>query len=538
MTERRTPIREQQTAIYRQNRARRQAPPPPLHIPARAAEPPQRRRIWPAVLLFFLLLALCGGLATATAAWAYQREKIMPGVSTLDLSLGGLTVEDAARRLESSWGARRARLLADGAPALALPLTELGIILDAEATARAAYREGRDLQRPEQLIQATLGVVAVQPIWYFDPAAARASLSTLAPRFEIPPLNAGVELRDGRVHATAPQAGQRLNVEATVAWLQQNAVQVATGEPLPLSITTVEPQITDVSRLVEELNQRISAPLVIHAFDPLTGETEALTIAAADWASWMKLEPGPESDPAAVSWSVDSGRVAQFVTQQNEGLGARYLQVDAAGSALAQAVQTGQHEVRLRLYHNDRQHTVQSGETLSSIAFNYGIPYPWIQQANPQLGDTLAVGQVITVPSPDVLLPLPIVENKRVVVSISQQRMWAYEDGALKWEWLVSTGIDSSPTAPGVFQIQSHEPNAYASIWDLWMPQFMGIYRPVPTSDFMNGFHGFPTRNGVNLLWTNSLGRKVTYGCILLSNENIDLLYAWADRGVIVDVRP
>ena len=65
-------------------------------------------------------------------------------------------------------------------------------------------------------------------------------------------------------------------------------------------------------------------------------------------------------------------------------------------------------------------------------------------------------------------------------------------DGQLKWEWPASTGIDSSPTAPGVFQIQSHEPNAYAGNWDLWMPSFMGIYRPVPTSEFMNGFHGFP----------------------------------------------
>ena len=180
---------------------------------------------------------------------------------------------------------------------------------------------------------------------------------------------------------------------------------------------------------------------------------------------------------------------------------------------------------------------MQPGETFSSIGYDYGIPYPWIQQANPDVGDALRVGQQITIPSPDLLLPLPVVENKRIVVSLSQQRMWAYENGQLKWDWPVSTGIDSSPTAPGVFQIQSHEENAYAANWDLWMPQFMGIYRPVPTSDFMNGFHGFPTRNGVNLLWTNSIGRRVTYGCILVSNDNIALLYPWAEEGVVVDVQ-
>jgi lipoprotein-anchoring transpeptidase ErfK/SrfK len=70
------------------------------------------------------------------------------------------------------------------------------------------------------------------------------------------------------------------------------------------------------------------------------------------------------------------------------------------------------------------------------------------------------------------------------------------------------------------------------------MPNFMGIYRPVPTADFMNGFHGFPTRNGSTLLWTGDLGHQVTYGCVLLSSENASLLYDWAEEGVVVEVQP
>jgi lipoprotein-anchoring transpeptidase ErfK/SrfK len=115
--------------------------------------------------------------------------------------------------------------------------------------------------------------------------------------------------------------------------------------------------------------------------------------------------------------------------------------------------------------------------------------------------------------------------------------MWAYENGAVKWEWPVSTGITSSPAAPGIFQIQSHDLNAYAANWDLWMPHFMGIYRPVPTSDFMNGFHGFPTRNGSTLLWTDDLGHRVTYGCILISSDNAITLYDWAEEGVVVEIQ-
>jgi lipoprotein-anchoring transpeptidase ErfK/SrfK len=68
------------------------------------------------------------------------------------------------------------------------------------------------------------------------------------------------------------------------------------------------------------------------------------------------------------------------------------------------------------------------------------------------------------------------------------------------------------------------------------MPHFIGIYRPVPSSSFMNGFHGFPTRDGYNLLWVNDLGRPATYGCILVSSENAISLFDWAEAGVIVEV--
>lgn len=486
-----------------------------------------------------VIIFACGAVALAAVGWSYQRDRIMPGVQTLGVPLGGQSIEQASRQLESNWTARRASLVHNGEAITTRPLADLGIMLDAEATARAAYRQGRDLTAPQQVLQAILGPNTVQPIWHFDPAVARASLVTMAPQLEVPPINAGIDFNDARFQATPPQTGRQLDIDATTSWLQQNAVHVAFGEPVVLTTRSVEPAITDVDAVVAELNERIGAPIVLRAFDPISGETQVGEIPSQTWARWLDVSSEGAADAADVSWNVDRAAAAEFVRAQSEALGnGRYYDVDNAAATLAGAIAEEHQEVRLRVFHSPRQHVVSSGETLSSIAREYGIPYPWIQDANPGLGDNLSVGQTITIPSPDELIPLPVVENKRIVVSIAQQRMWAYENGQLKWEWPVSTGIDSSPTAPGVFQIQSHEPNAYASIWDLWMPQFMGIYRPVPTSDFMNGFHGFPTRNGTNLLWTNSLGRKVTYGCILVSNENVALLYDWAEEGVIVEVQP
>ncbi|MEL6525176.1 MAG: L,D-transpeptidase, partial [Chloroflexota bacterium] len=174
---------------------------------------------------------------------------------------------------------------------------------------------------------------------------------------------------------------------------------------------------------------------------------------------------------------------------------------------------------------------------ITSIAWDYGIPYLYIVQANGGV-ESVSVGQQLTIPPADMFLEGNNNPNKRIIVSISEQRTYVYENGELIYNWLSSTGISDSPTWTGIYQIQSRELNAYAGNWNLYMPNFMAVYQPVPGAGFTNGFHGFPTRGGGQLLWENSLGTRVTYGCILLSNTNIAILYEWAEDGVIVEIRP
>lgn len=534
----RTPVAEQPTGIYRRRPVYHSAPPPPpppdIYLPAAGSS----RGGW---ALPFLLLAALVVLAVAIVAAAalllYRSPRILPGIHTLGLELGGLDEDAAATLLATSWQARRITLDAGRGLQTTMPPASLGLLLDAQATARAAHRQGRDLQDLPVALQYRASARGFPPVWSFDPAKARAALAGLAPQVALAPVNAGIALQGGRVVATPGAAGRALDVEASVASLQQNAAAVVEQGRFQLILTGVEPAIADSSAIAAEANAFLTRPLQLTLFDPVRGEQQEATVAPEVWTAWLSLALSP-GDPQGYHWQVNAQKAVSDLNAQVAGLGgARYVAQEEASAAVRQAIASQNLSLRLRLYYHERTHTVQPGETFSSIGYDYGIPYPWLQQANPDAGDALSVGQQITIPSPDLLLPLPVVENKRLVVSLSQQRLWAYENGALKWEWPVSTGIDSSPTAPGVFQIQSHEENAYAANWDLWMPNFMGIYRPVPASDFMNGFHGFPTRNGANLLWTNSLGRKVTYGCILVGDDNMSLLYPWAEEGVVVEVQ-
>ncbi len=272
--------------------------------------------------------------------------------------------------------------------------------------------------------------------------------------------------------------------------------------------------------------------LSMRLYDPLADETITWAVLPDVWADWMAIDLTAAPD---FPIPLDAAAVRAYLNTRQAELGTdRHIDLEEAVTAVVNAATIS--SPTLRVYHNDTQHIVQSGESIISIAWDYGLPYPYVQAANPGV-DSLSIGQSITIPSRDALLPLPVINGKRIVVSIPEQRVRVYENGALKWDWSASTGINSSPTWAGVYQILSHEPNAYASNWDLWMPNFLGVYHPIPNADFINGFHGFPTRGGSQLLWTNSLGTRVTYGCILLSNDNIAQLYPWAEEGVVVEIQ-
>jgi LysM repeat protein len=482
-------------------------------------------------LLVLLIIAIGAVLASL-----YAGDRIMPGVETLGLDLGGRHKDEAVALLQRSWAARTI-VLDTGEATWSVSPAMLGISLDAEATVDLAHQQGRSLAALRGMLTGR-DSLEIPPVWRLDAAVGEANLQVLAAQFEVAPINAGLSVVDGRAQAMPPVWGRSVDIEASMARLAEQGDQVIAQGRLYLVMAPVEPAVADASGLVAQADQLLAHSLVIHLYDPITNERPTLDVGPGVWGTWLWLGADP-GDATRLDWELSRDRTAAYLNDQVARLGPdRRLDSDQALDAVTDAIRAQRADVSVRLYHTAHSHTVQPGETLSSIAYAAGMPYPWIQQANPGLGDTLSVGQVVTLPSPDVLLPLPVVENKRIVISLDQQRMWAYENDALKWEWPVSTGIDSSPTSPGVFQIQTHEPNAYASNWDLWMPHFMGIYRPVPGSDFMNGFHGFPTRGGSTLLWTGDLGHPVTYGCILISSANAAALYEWAESGVVVEVRP
>jgi lipoprotein-anchoring transpeptidase ErfK/SrfK len=123
--------------------------------------------------------------------------------------------------------------------------------------------------------------------------------------------------------------------------------------------------------------------------------------------------------------------------------------------------------------------------------------------------------------------------SKYILVSISEQHMYVYEGDALIYSFVASTGIHNA-TRVGNFAVQSKIPNAYGSTWNIWMPDWLGIYW---AGGLENGIHALPILPNGATLWAGFLGRPISYGCVVLGTYDAQVLYDWAEIGTPVEIQ-
>lgn len=138
---------------------------------------------------------------------------------------------------------------------------------------------------------------------------------------------------------------------------------------------------------------------------------------------------------------------------------------------------------------------------------------------------------ILTPPTPT---PTPR-PKKRITISIAKQRLWGYENERVVFEWLCSTGLPDRPTRPGQYEVLDKIPEAWSSIWGLRMPYWLGIYWAGGSE---NGIHALPINRAGQTLWSGLLGKKASFGCIILDTKNAERLYYWAEIGTPVTIQP
>ncbi len=188
----------------------------------------------------------------------------------------------------------------------------------------------------------------------------------------------------------------------------------------------------------------------------------------------------------------------------------------------------------------DGRYTVQAGDTPAALARQFGVGLPELLSINQlNFSSVIYPGQSLIIPDAGyVAEPLPetaspVLTSKYILVDISEQHLYAYENGNLIYSFVASTGMNNA-TLTGNFAVQSKIPNAYGATWNIWMPNWLGIYW---AGSLENGIHALPILPGGGRLWAGYLGTPISYGCVVLGEYESSLLFQWAEIGTPVDIQ-
>jgi lipoprotein-anchoring transpeptidase ErfK/SrfK len=177
-------------------------------------------------------------------------------------------------------------------------------------------------------------------------------------------------------------------------------------------------------------------------------------------------------------------------------------------------------------------HVVERGQELGLIAQMYDVSMQDIISLNNISDpDLLYIGQELTIPAAGIYQPTtetappaPRDRGKSILVSVSDQRIYAYDNGELVRSHITSTGLPDTPTVLGDYSIYVKYVADDMSGPDYFLPQ-------VPwTMYFYQGYaiHG--------TYWHNSFGRPMSHGCVNLPVDEAQWFFNFAEVGTPVRV--
>jgi LysM repeat protein len=515
-------------------------------------------------LLTWVLVAL---LAVLAVAWALvvaddYRDRIYPGVSiegprgggpsAAAIDVGGLTQQAARDRLGSQLTSPDSIgiSLVIGEKSWQLAWSTVGQSYDINEAVARAFAVGRMRTDGEEQPwwlgftrvlrrRATTVPVSINPA---DPALIRTHIEQIADSVATAPRDADLVVVYGQVDLIPAQAGQWLEVDEATA---QAALALGQGsEQVTLVLNSIPPQIPTAEPALSQAQELLSQPFVVVVSDPLTGDPDLggfhteFSAGPAEIASWLR----PLKRQGRITLNFDTGAVRDWVQEIAPLIGeGREMAVDSTAARILETLRTGDpasndlHQTQAVVRHPPSTYTVQAGDTFYDIAYVHGFPQWRLEQANPDVDPGLIdIGQVLAIPSLDVLFPHPLVPGKRIEIDLPTQTLRAFDGDSQRFEFQVSSGISTTPTLAGQFQILFKEDIAFAQRWHLDMPYFMAFYEE--GEDYFNGLHELPITSYGTRLSQHVLGWPASYGCIILDVGDAEALYSWADVGTLVRV--
>lgn len=302
----------------------------------------------------------------------------------------------------------------------------------------------------------------------------------------------------GKTYEVTPaQSGTGIDLDALTAELGQAFAASAasvTIDPTPVAVEAAA--TTEAAQGVAD-----SANAMIKNAGFYVGDERTVPVAAKDLASWLTIT---SDDTGAFTITADAAKIQPDV----DALKGEIDQKAADGTVV----------------------TNSDGTVLRTI-----VP----GQDGRVLGDTsnaaqeyatqLASGNAVYTLPVDVTPATTTKVERLLEVDLGDQRLYLKENGKVVDSWLISSGVDQSPTYEGRFRINSHITSQTMTSTDPDNPYWN---YDVPNVQWVMYFNGDQAFHGV--YWHSAWGEQRSHGCVGMSNARAKQIYDWAPEGVDV----
>jgi vancomycin resistance protein YoaR len=266
----------------------------PLAVDGPALPAARSRRLWPRFAVAFVL-GLAAVLAIGVGAlYAYDQQyqdRILPGVHVGSVDLGGLTADEAASRLEATYGsvADGRAILVAGDKEIALPFTRARRAADVDgmvARAMSVGRAGNPVERAIANARTAFRGVDIAPQVRYDQEALTRWVNALAAAQHLSPDDAVVARTKTGFTITPSVTGHRADPTAALVTLTEALARIDAPAEIrvELPLNDLLPSITSA-----EAEAAVAAAERIAADVRVVDGKKSWTIPAATIRTWISF---------------------------------------------------------------------------------------------------------------------------------------------------------------------------------------------------------------------------------------------------------
>jgi vancomycin resistance protein YoaR len=246
--------------------------------------------------------------------------QVFPGVWTGGVDLSGLTQEQTAAALSDrlTYPETGKIVFRNGQDVWIARPADLGLTLDVQASAQAAYglgRQGNPLKRLADKFGAWYTGRNLPPLLTYDERQARAYLGGIAAQIDKPTIEASLNLQGAEVVATPGQIGQRVDIASSLAPLTDQMRSMTDGM-VTLAVVNTPPEIQDASQQAEQARKILAAPVVLQVPDAQEGDPGPWTLEPQQVADLLTIERVQGGQGNQYQLGLKSGTLRRFLDEQ------------------------------------------------------------------------------------------------------------------------------------------------------------------------------------------------------------------------------